>query len=344
MPRTIHCNQCHAVLNLPVSIAAGKKLKCPRCGLKFKVSQKEASSESTAPGIADAATSTSASSPIFDVNNRSRQLDDLPMSLSDGDLRDAFNLPLMSGRDLESSQVASPQRETGDAAALFEDVSPVRRKKTAADARRVARRCSFCGGLVPRGMSICSACGTDQETGHRVGLDDDFAPPPPPPAPGPPIHVLLIGGLCAAGGVTLAILSAARSVGSGSGLENASWLSLALVALFCVFASIEFIRGKSARLLLVAIALGSVVDVMALIALPIIQASFDAPEHIVVPANSADLDDADTAIRPLEDRLDTGRMTLGVVLLFVFAALVMYLLSPTVKKYVHSRVVMRSYD
>lgn len=340
MPRTIHCKQCHAVLNLPVSIAAGKKLRCPRCGVKFMVSQKEASSESTAPGIADAAASASA----FEIDKRKRDLADLPMSLADGDLRDTFNLPLMSGRDLESSQVASSDRETGDAAALFTDQPSLRRKKTAADARRVARRCSFCGGLVPQGMSICSACGTDQESGLRVGLDDDLAPPPPPPAPGPPIHVLLVGGLCTAGGVTLAILSVVRSAHTHSQLENASWLCLALVAVFGVFAAIEFIRGKTARLLLLAVALGSVIDVMALIALPIIQANFDAPEHVIVPANSTDLDDEDVKIRPLEERLDSQRLTLGVVLLLGCAGIVLYVMSPPVKKYVHARVALRTYD
>ncbi len=340
MPRTIECTQCHAVLNLPVSIAAGKKLKCPRCGLKFRVTDRDASSESTAPGVADAAASST-----FELDKRRRDLDDLPMPLSDGDLRETFNLPLMSSRDLETSQMASSGRETSDAAALFDDPVPAhRRKKTAGDARRTARRCSHCGGLVPQGMSLCTACGTDQETGRRIGFDDDLAPPPPPPAPGPPFHVLFVGGLSAAGSVTLAILSVMGSTHTTSQLEKLGWLLLGLVAVFAVLAAIEFIRGKTTRLLLVAVAMASIVDVMALIALPIIQANFDAPEHIVVPINTNDQDAADVEIRPLEERLDIRRMMLGVVLLVACAGATIYLLSPPAKKYVHVHTTSRVYD
>lgn len=337
MPRTIQCKQCDALLNMPVSITAGKKLKCPRCGLKFKVSHREASSESTAPGIMDAAASTS------ELVKGRRDADDSPISLGDANLREMFDLPLMSGRDVESSQVASSRREASDAAALFGDEPAVRRRKTAADARRVARRCTQCGGLVPQGMSICSACGLDQETGLRVGFEDQFAPPPPPPPSAPPIHVLLVGGLCVAGGAILAILSVVQSTHAGSQLENASWVCLALTALFCVFAAVEFVRGKTARLLLLAVALGSLVDVAALIALPIIQSNFDEPEHIVVPAQSTDLNDEDVAILPPEQRLDIGRVVFGIVMLFVCAILTLYLLSPAVKKFMHVRAASRVY-
>ncbi len=339
MPRTIECTQCHAVLNLPVSITAGKKLKCPRCGLKFRVTDRDASSESTAPGVADAAASST-----FELDKRRRDLDDLPMPLSDGDLRETFNLPLMSSRDLETSQMASSGRETSDAAALFDDPVPAhRRKKTAGDARRTARRCSHCGGLVPQGMSLCTACGTDQETGRRVGFDDDLAPPPPPPAPGPPLHILFVGGLCTAGAATLAILSVVGSTHTTSQLEKLGWLLLALVGVFSVYGAIELIRGKTARLLLVAVALGSVVDVMALIALPIIQAAFDEPEHIVVPVKTNDQDLEDVAIRPLEDRIDFKRITAGVAMLAACAGVVLYVFSPPVKKYVHARAATRVY-
>ncbi len=336
MPRTIQCKQCEAVLNLPPTIAAGKRLKCPRCGLKFVVSQRDASSESTFPGMADAASSN------FEVPRSPHQrsphdLDDLPIPRADRDLRETFDLPLLSGRELERGTVASVPGAS-DAASLFRDDPPRRKKTTAAEARRSARRCTRCGGVVPQGMSICMSCGTDQETGLRVGFEDEFAPPPPPPPSGPPFHVLMVGGLCLAGGIVLAIMSVAQSVHSESQLANLSWLALGLVSLFGIFAAVEFLRGKSARLMLTAIAIGCIVDVMGMIALPIIQASFDEPEHILAPAHSADIDDEDTAIRPLEERIDSRKLAAGVALLAIGGVLSIYMLSPTVKKYIHSRV------
>ena len=74
-----------------------------------------------------------------------------------------------------------------------------------------------CGGVVPQGMSICVSCGVDQETGLRVGLEDDLVPPPPPAPSGPPLHVAIIGGLLGVAGLTLLILSLIRSVGGAEG-------------------------------------------------------------------------------------------------------------------------------
>ena len=54
MPRTVFCQECRAILNLPAATRAGKRLKCPRCGTRFIVSEDEASSASTLPGQADA--------------------------------------------------------------------------------------------------------------------------------------------------------------------------------------------------------------------------------------------------------------------------------------------------
>ncbi len=341
MPRTIQCIQCQSILNLPASSLAGKKLTCPCCGLKFRLSERDASSESTVPGIADA---TSASN--FELDKRRHDLDDVPMPQSDGDLRETFDLPLMSSRDLETSQMAFSGRDAGEAATLFDDPVPAhRRKKTAGDARQTARRCSHCGGFVPQGMSLCAACGTDQETGMRVGFGYDLDPPPAPPAPSPPIHVLCVGGFCAAIASALLIRSVVGYTHAPFGLLKLGWILLGLLSVFSVVATIEFIRGKTIRLLLLAIALGSVVDVAAMIALPSIQADVDDPSRgDIVHLNVDDPDAEDVEIRPLEERLDIPRIMFGVVLLVACAGTTIYLLSPPAKKYVHAHTASRFYD
>ena len=172
-------------------------------------------------------------------------------------------------------------RGAADAATLFSDEGPSERRITAAEARAKARRCVHCGGVVPRGMSICTTCGTDQETGLRVGLEDDLAPPPPPPPEGPPFHVSIIGGLCIAAALVLLSLSVRESVLTQSVVEQFAWLGLAVGRHLRHHASVQLIRGKSAKMLIVALTLGRLVDVMALIALPIVRANFEERETII---------------------------------------------------------------
>ena len=58
MPQTTQCNHCGIILNLPPGIKPGKRLKCPRCATRFVISESDASSASTAPGMDDAAITT----------------------------------------------------------------------------------------------------------------------------------------------------------------------------------------------------------------------------------------------------------------------------------------------
>ena len=76
---------------------------------------------------------------------------------------------------------------------------------------------------------------------------------------------------------SLVLLSFAvrESVLTPSAVEQCAWLCLASVAIFGIYASIQFIRGKSAKLLILALTLGVVVDVMTLIALPIVRTNFE---------------------------------------------------------------------
>jgi DNA-directed RNA polymerase subunit RPC12/RpoP len=327
MPRTIQCNRCGVILNLPAKIAAGKRLKCPKCGTRFVVSQDDASSLSGLPGQVDAANTS------FDLEKRPPSRDELPVATSEGDLRDTFDLPLGSGsgRDAERGE-ATVGSATADAAALFKDDGPSKRRPTAAEARSRARRCVRCGGGVPQGMSLCPTCGTDQETGMHVGLEDDLAPPPPPRPQGPPLHVSVVGGLCATGGLILTLLGVINSTRSESSLQNYSWLVLALVSGFGIYACVQFIRGRSVKLLMLALALGVAVDLIGLIAFPIVQAVAAGPGTEEI--NPIDPTDSNMGIKGFQEQIDIQKIKWGVTFMVAYAVLSLYLMSPAVKKYV----------
>jgi hypothetical protein len=330
----MNCRKCLALLNLPAAAIAGKRLKCPRCGTRFVLTDEDASSASTLPGQADAAEPSA-----YDLPKRPPSVEDLPVPLAEGDLRETFELPLVGAREAERSEVASSG--AADVAGLFQDAGPVQRR-AAAELRSKARRCAHCGGLVPVGMSVCASCGTDQESGMRVGLEDDLSPPPPPRALGPPVHVAIIGGTCAVGGLILLLLALIQSVRGNSGMERASWLGLASLSAFGIFACIEFIRGRSVKLLMLALSLGVVVDLMVLIALPLYEtygADLMLPDQLQVQVTPPfnDPDAASVALRPPEQRLDTRRIIAGVALLIAYAILSLYLLSPPVKRHIGFR-------
>ena len=332
MPQTTQCNWCGSILNLPPGIKPGKKFKCPRCGSKFSITEKDASSASTAPGMDDA---TAASA--FDLQKARLEPEDLPPSLGGGDLREAFGLPLSLGsaRDMERND-GGRGSQAADAAALFDD-RPTRRRQTAAEARSQSRRCVTCGTGVPRGMSICSVCGTDQETGLRVGLDDDLTPQRAPGPAGAPAHVSITGTLIIAASMVLMVLAIISSTRAESSVELLSWLALGMVSGFGIYAAAQFIRGKSVRLLLVALTLGAIVDVMTLIALPLLQPFMQDQENIVNSIGpDENADDAPIGIRPFEDRIDLKRIMIGIGLILVYTLVSLYLISPTVKKYIQS--------
>ena len=332
MPRTTQCQKCGVILNLPTSASAGKRLRCPHCGVRFVMTVTDASSESTLPGPADADWPSR-----FELPTHPRIPDEPPLPFAEKDLRDTFDLPLISAREAEQSG-AAPEPAIGDAAALLDDRPAPKRRLTAAEARSRARRCSQCGGLVPQGMSICVSCGTDQETGLRVGLEDDLAPPQPPSPQGPPVHIALIGGLCGTAGLILLILSLMNSVGGAGGWQNYGWLCLAMVSAFGIFASVQFIRGRSVKLLMTALTLAVFIDLMTLVAMPLIQANLlDDTDKIIKPVNSDDPDVLDIAITPLKERIDSRSITLGISFIVVYAILSLYLMSPPVKKYLHPR-------
>ncbi len=229
----------------------------------------------------------------------------------------------------------APAAQAADVAGLFED-RPAKRRPTAAEARSQVRRCMTCGAGVPKGMSICTTCGTDQETGMRVGLADDLAPPPPPPASGPPVHVSISGGLCITASLILLFLAVIQSTKAASSLELFSWLALGLVSGFAIYAAVQFIRGKSAKQLIVALTLGVIVDVLGLVALPLLQPFLADPDSVISQVVPADPEDANVVMTPFEDRIDLRMIMLGVGLILLYVIFSLYLISPPVKKFIHS--------
>ncbi len=331
MPRTILCQKCGVVLNLPAAASAGKRMKCPKCGHRFAISEKDASSESTVAGDTDADLVSSR-----DFGKRPPSHDNLPVPAGDKDLRDLFDLPLGTAASIEKSAVESKKPVVSDAEALFQEPSVRKKKSTGAEARAQARRCVSCGGFVPKGMSICTACGVDQDTGMRVGLDDDLVPPPPA-ATGPPLHIAITGFLCGLASLLLLVLSLIQSVRGQAGPTQYGWLCLALVSAFGIYGAVQFFIGRSVKYLMLALTLGVFVDAMSLIALPIYQATFADRETVVTKVAKKDtpdsLDDEDVQIIPVTDRLDLQKIEGGLIVILLYAMLSIYLMSPPVKRY-----------
>jgi hypothetical protein len=323
MPRAINCIECGIVLNVP-DRAAGKRLKCPKCGTRFALTAgAEGSPDSTC-----LLSSTKNSSQPAEPDPRLSNVDGLPTA--PGDLRGNFDLPLMNDGPAASgkgTRTASASKHNADALALFDDSHKPKRRVTGAEARSQARRCPTCGGVVPAGMSICNKCGLDLESGTRVSLDDDLGPPPAPPEPGMPIPVGVIGGVCFLGSLIFAILTLSLWLRGTDGFQY-----FVPVCLFGIFASVQFLRRKSLKLLLMALTFGLAIDVIALIAMPIYYANAEAGP-IVRSSPVLDPDQADIVIPSVVERLDTQSLGIGIALIVVYAAVSVYLISPPVKRY-----------
>ena len=327
---TVQCTNCGVVLNLPEKVE-GRRLKCPKCGVKFQVGPTATGSKP----VPSSPTSADLNPNSTLLLSRQPSSGDLPvMPTASGDLRDSFDLPMMTeaaparpgGKGGASGGPAGG--EHADALALFEDSPQPRRKKTGAEARASARRCPTCGGVVPVGMSICQKCGLDLESGTRVDLADDLSPPPPPKPPGPSIPMTVVGSLCLA---VSAALSAFAFFKWNAGLAGAIYF--VPLALFGIFASVQFLRGKTVKLLLVALTLGAVMDLTFMIGAPIIKANEEAaPIERTISSN----DDAELEreiIKPYAERLDASTISKGIGLLFLYAGISIYLISPSVQKH-----------
>lgn len=337
MPLTIHCTNCGVKLNLPTE-AQGRKVKCPKCGLKFVLGGPVVIPTTTPPSSPAPPSRDDRSPDSTFVLTRSSSNGDLPvMPNAPGDLRETFDLPLMMdeatssgsgpgvGRDRSGSAGGSSgSRGTADALALFDEPAPRPKKRTGAEGRATARRCPTCGGVVPQGMSICKSCGLDLETGSRVDLMEDLAPPPPPRGAGMPIAMTVIGCVCAAVSAGLGFFSLYKSAN-----EDKFWLCFVAVAGFGVFAAVQFLRCKSVKPLLLALSLGALIDFGAFVFVPIYK--YNVAEPLAAGVEVGEDPDA-TGIAIYQAPLDLDTLKIGFTVMFLIAALSIYLLSPQVSR------------
>ena len=109
MPHTTQCTQCGIRLNVPEE-AAGRRLKCPKCGTKFlpDAPNPNAASSAMRPGIADAsldsmldvaAIRSNPDLPVSSGELRKGGHGQADMPTASGDLRDTFDLPLLVDDD-----------------------------------------------------------------------------------------------------------------------------------------------------------------------------------------------------------------------------------------------------
>lgn len=349
MPQTIVCSNCGIALNLPSAAAPGKRLKCPKCGHRFVISEVDARSASTAPGLADAAQTS-----LGDMPTDLPPLpDEMPAPRAEKDLRETFDLSSLGARDDPGLLPdLAPDKPIGDVSALLAPETAPKRRKSSAEARSQARRCTSCQGFVPAGMSVCQVCGLDQETGVRVDLDEDLGPKAPPPIPGPPLHIIIVGGICGVGAAILILIALVMSLRQETDVLQYGWLCLALVAGFGAFASYEFVRGKSVKMLLLALTLGVFVNIAGMIVLPIYEAHYVEETREANPTQTkataeipdGDDDDVDISLRSTVERIDPhmNQIYTGLTFVAFYVILSVYLMSPPVRRYMNRRHLERS--
>ena len=336
--RVVRCPHCSIELNLPES-ALGRRLKCPKCESKFtvpmpqdQVSAEEGSSlylPTHGPG-----SSGSVELPSFGGGGSSG---DVELSSSLAPLRETFDLPLLSEVDPPSRShvVKSPATggESADVLGLFQDEPKSNRKPKGAAARAQARRCSSCSTIVPAGMSLCSKCGLDLDTGKRHSPAEIFedAMPIVHRNPTPPIGVLLVGSLCSFGFLLLAFISLIQW---SRGVDGAPFLLI--VWLFGLYSGIQFLRRKSIKPILVALSLAVGVAAVYLIFLPIYVANFGSGSVIGSPNSSETFEEVymeGPRIKPLSEQIDLNRITWGIGSLLSYAAVAVYLNSPGLRRH-----------
>lgn len=327
MHRTLQCPQCGVVLNVPEA-AVGRRLKCPKCGNRFGGGPANGVTPPPPAGPAVADARMASATNISAITNR-----EAGMPLAEGDLRETFELSTMQGEAGlpvgDPGGGPSPGREAADAIALFNTEPAPRHPRNAAEGRKQARRCPTCGGVVPIGMSICSSCGLDLETGRRIL--DDFEPAAPMTRRATmPIGVGVVGGISF---LVALLLFSATLVKWAGGLQGAPFL--AAVCAFGVYAAVQFLRSKSVKLLVIALTFGAVFDVIAMIGMPIYNAQ-RAQADVVALEGAGNLEDEGTGVaRPITELLDLNLISWGIALLLAYAAIAVYLNSPPVRRHFH---------
>ena len=224
------------------------------------------------------------------------------------------------GKSASKANVAA----VGDAAALFRDEPKSSRKLQGAEARAQARRCSSCSSIVPAGMSLCSRCGLDLDTGQRIEPIDIYEDEAPVihRSETPPIGVMVVGSFCSFGFLLLSMISLVQW---GRGAQGSQFLLV--IWLFGLFGGIQFLRLKSVRPIFLALSLAVMVGAVYLIAMPIFYANMPpevAPESVSLTETVVEDFDA-PQIRSITESLDLNRISWGVGSLISYAVVAVYL-------------------
>jgi hypothetical protein len=326
MAATTQCNQCGVVLNVPDQ-ALGKRLKCPHCGARF----------GTVPGDPRSAESSfllqspeALPAPAKADSRPDDSVEALPTV--SGEVKETYDRSLEKeigapAKAAAAARTAPARTPVADALALFDDGPKKPRRVSAAEARSQARRCPGCGGVVPAGMSLCATCGLDLETGARATPEHDLDVAPTPPVPPLPLPVAVIGGITLAGSVVLTVLALALWLQGSEGYQY-----FVPIGLFSVFASVQLLRQKSVRLLVIALSFGLAIDIVSLIAMPIYRANVEA-SGIERTADHELPEGTEMIIPSVVERLDTRSLTVGIVLIGVYAGVALYLTSPQVTRH-----------
>ncbi len=85
------------------------------------------------------------------------------------------------------------------------------------------------------------------------------------------------------------LAGAIQSIQGKTSAEKYAWLAMALVSALGIFGCVQLIRGKSARVLMLALTLGVVLDVLGMVAAPLIQPMLEDEDQIMVDVKPKDL-------------------------------------------------------
>lgn len=332
MPLTTQCPNCGVVLTLPDG-AEGRRLRCPKCDHRFQAGGGAAGGGEPKRPSSSSGTHRPTSSLLLSTRH-----DEPGMPQADRDLREAFAPDLLLGEDRPASKAepakpkTNPAGPIADAGSLFADDPPTQRPRgPRAEDRSKPRRCPSCGSVVPAGMSLCNRCGLDLDTGRRTQIDEMLEDVLPPPAkPGPPLSVSILGGVVLVASLAMAVVALVQTLRP----EVTRWgyLALAVVGAYGAYAAVQFLRMKSARLLLVALLLGGLIDVIALIGLPIYEANVPpAAAEVFAPVGPGD-EDLPKFQNPA-DRLDRRRVNWGIAVLLLDAGAIFALMTPEIRRH-----------
>jgi hypothetical protein len=170
-------------------------------------------------------------------------------------------------------------------------------------------------------MSLCGTCGLDLESGQRIDVTEDLAMPTISRREAPPIGAWIVGGMSIFVGSLFALISMIQWQRE----DQWGYLMLLPVCLFGVYAAVQFLRGKSLKLLIIALTLGVAVNVVTMIILPVVMVLAD------VDVQTKEGEEA-PAIASANDRLDTTKIAWGVALIVGYVAVALYLNSPQVRR------------